>query len=183
MSNETIMLSRKQNVIQFIKFTLFSISAGGVQIVSFTLLNELTGMTYWPCYLIALVLSVLYNFTINRQFTFKSAANISIAMLKVLGYYCVFTPLSTLWGDALTRAGWNEYLVVGGTMAVNFVTEFLFVRFVVFKDSINTNRLGKIENERQKAAALKNTPQNTALAGDSVTTPPSETPKNSQIIF
>lgn len=133
-------LSAGQNAIQFIKFTLFSISAGGLQILSFTLLNELTDLPYWPCYLIALVLSVLYNFTVNRQFTFKSAANVPVAMLKVFGYYCVFTPLSTWWGGALTHAGWNEYLVVGGTMLVNFVTEFLFTRFLVFRNSINTNK-------------------------------------------
>ncbi len=141
-------LTRKQNAVQFIKFTLFSISAGVIQAVSFTLLHELTDFPYWPSYLIALILSVVYNFTVNRKFTFKSAANIPKAMMKVFGYYCVFTPLSTWWGEALTTIGWNAYIVLGGTMITNFVTEFLFTRFVVFGKSINTNELGKKENEK-----------------------------------
>ena len=146
-------LTKKQNAIQFIKFTLFSATAGIIQIISFTLLNELTHFPYWPSYLIALTLSVVYNFTINRHFTFKSAANIPIAMLKVVGYYCVFTPLSTWWGDQLTAIGWNEYLVLAITMVTNFVTEFLFVRFVVYRNSINTNILGQKENEKYGQAA------------------------------
>ena len=141
-------LNAKQNTVQFFKFTLFSISAGVVQVVSFTLLNELTPFTYWPCYLIALILSVIYNFTVNRRFTFKSVANIPIAMFKVTVYYCVFTPLSTWWGDYLTKIGWNDYLVLIGTMAINFITEFLVCRFIVYRNSINTNELGQKERER-----------------------------------
>lgn len=140
MENKTgVSLSTKENIIQFLKFTLFSISAGIVQAVSFAILNELTSFTYWPSYLIALILSVLYNFTVNRKLTFKSANNIPIAMLKVTGYYLVFTPLSTWWGDYLTKIGWNDYFVLVGTMLINFVTEFLFCRFVVYRNSINTN--------------------------------------------
>lgn len=127
-----------QNARQFIKFTLFSASAGIIQAVSFTLLFELAGLPYWPAYLVALVLSVVYNFTVNRRWTFRSAANYPRAMLKVMAYYLVFTPLSTLWGDALTGIGWNEYLVLAGTMIVNFVTEFLFCRFIVYRHSINS---------------------------------------------
>ena len=138
-------LNTKQNTVQFFKFTLFSISAGIVQTVSFTLLNELTPFAYWPSYLIALILSVVYNFTVNRRFTFKSVANIPIAMLKVTGYYCVFTPLSTWWGDYLTKVGWNDYLVLAGTMLINFITEFLVCRFIVYRNSINTNELGQKE--------------------------------------
>jgi len=148
-----VKLSKKQNGIQFFKFTLFSASAGIIQIISFTLLSELVRLPYWPSYLIALILSVLYNFTINRRFTFKSAANIPIAMLKVFGYYCVFTPLSTWWGDSLTGAGWNDYLVLGGTMIINFITEFLFTRFVVYGNSINTNSLAQKENEKMQENA------------------------------
>ncbi len=141
MENKTgIQLSKRQNVVQFLKFTAFSCTAGIVQAVSFTLLHELAHFAYWLSYLIALILSVLYNFTVNRRFTFKSAANIPIAMLKVTGYYCVFTPLSTWLGDYLTNVGWNEYIVLAGTMILNFVTEFLFCRFVVYRNSINTRR-------------------------------------------
>lgn len=133
-------LTKKENLLQGVKFTLFSISAGVIQAVAFALFHELADLPYWPAYLIALVLSVLWNFTLNRSYTFKSAANVPAAMAKVFGYYCVFTPLSTWWGHALTAgAGWPDYLVLAGTMIINFVTEFLFCRFVVYRDSINTN--------------------------------------------
>jgi len=136
-------LSTTQRALQLLKFTLFSISAGLIQLGSFTLLNELTGLDYWPSYLIALVLSVVWNFTFNRRYTFKSAANIPKAMTLVFLYYAVFTPVSTWWVDALTGIGWNEYIVVGGTMIVNFLTEFLFQSLVVFRKTMNTNSLAK----------------------------------------
>ena len=120
-----------------IKFTLFSISAGLIEMIIFSLLTELTDLSYWPCYLIALVLSVLWNFTLNRNYTFKSATNVPIAMLKVAAYYCVFTPLSTIGGNYLAEnLGWNSYLVTIVNMLINFVTEYLYDRYVVFKDSI-----------------------------------------------
>ena len=134
--------SVKKELTRTLKFVLFSASAGIIQIGSFTLLNELAHLTYWVAYLISLILSVLWNFTLNRKFTFKSANNIPIAMLKVAAYYVVFTPLSTWWTAALTEPAygvmWNEYLVVVLTMLVNFITEFLYDRFVVFGKSIDT---------------------------------------------
>ena len=90
---------KKDELLRTIKFTLFSISAGAVQLLSFTLMNELLNLPYWPCYLTALILSVIWNFTLNRKFTFKSANNVPVAMLEVLGYYAVFTPLSTIFGN------------------------------------------------------------------------------------
>ena len=128
--------SEKKNLIQFLKFTAFSFSAGIIQILAFTLLFELINLAYWPSYLAALSLSVLYNFTVNRQFTFKSSANVPIAMLKVFAFYCVFTPLSTVGGNYLTDIRlWNGYVVLVLSMTINFVAEFLFCRFVVFTDS------------------------------------------------
>lgn len=136
-------LTKKQEFWNFIKFVLFSISAGVIQILSFTLLNEViikdVGNEYGWSYFIALVLSVLWNFTANRKFTFKSAKNVPVAMLLVFAFYLVFTPLSIWWGIALTKnAGWNEYLVLGITMVINFVTEFLWTRYVVYRNAINT---------------------------------------------
>jgi len=120
-------------IIRMIKFVAFSMSAAVIQMGSFALLNELSGWSYWPCYLIALVLSVVWNFTLNRKFTFKSAANVPVAMLKVLGYYAVFTPVTTILGNYLAETLlWNEYLVTGINMALNLVTEYLFQRYVVF---------------------------------------------------
>jgi putative flippase GtrA len=144
-------LNAAQRTFQFIKFTLFSISAGIVQAGSFTLLNETTGFPYWPSYLIALTLSVVWNFTFNRRYTFKSTANIPKAMTLVFLYYAVFTPASTWWGDALTNIGWNEYIVLGGTMIINFVTEFLFQSIVVFRRTMNTNALAKREARKKEA--------------------------------
>ena len=131
--------NKKKEWIRMVKFTLFSISAGLIEIVSFSLLNELLHLPYWMSYLIALVLSVLWNFTLNRKFTFKSAANVPVAMLKVACYYAVFTPLSTLLEHQLAgNLGWNEYLVTAINMILNFVTEFLFQRFVVYRNSVDT---------------------------------------------
>ena len=128
----------KKELIRTLKFTLFSVSAGIIQILSFTLMNELLKWNYWVCYLTALLLSIIWNFTLNRKITFKSAANIPVAMLKVLAFYAVFTPLSTWAGEMLTNGGWNEYLVLGLTMVTNFVTEYLYDRFFVFGKSIDT---------------------------------------------
>lgn len=138
-------LSKKENLFQAVKFTLFSISAGIIQIGSYALLHELLHLTderAWMAYLPSLVLSVLWNFTLNRRYTFQSAANVPIAMLKVFGYYCVFTPLSTWWTMRLTGA-LPDYLVEAGTMLMNFITEFLFCRFVVYRGTINTNDRAK----------------------------------------
>ena len=134
-------LTKQQNIAQMIKFTLFSISAGVIQFAAFTLLNELARFPYWPAYLIALVLSVLYNFTVNRRFTFKSAKNVPIAMTQVACFYLVFTPLSTWWGDALAKLGWNEYIVLLGTMAFNLALEYLLCRLVVYRNAMYTREV------------------------------------------
>ena len=134
-----------------VKFLLFSASAGIIEIVSFALLNELTGWSYRPCYLIALVLSVLWNFTLNRRFTFRSANNVPIAMLKVAAFYAVFTPASTLLGNYLAESlGWNEYLVTGINMALNFVTEYLYDTYVVFRGTIDTNDVAERARKKEQ---------------------------------
>jgi len=129
----------KKEFWRVLKFTFFSISAGLIEIVSFALLTEFTPLSYWPCYLTALLLSVLWNFTLNRKFTFQSAANVPVAMLKVLAYYAVFTPVTTIGGNYLAETlGWNEYLVTALNMILNFVTEFLYQRYVVYRNSVDT---------------------------------------------
>ncbi len=134
----------KKELIRIIKFTLFSISAGVIQLLSETLLLEVFGLKgnlAWIAYLIALVLSVLWNFTFNRKFTFQSANNVPVAMLKVACFYAVFTPLSTLWTHYfVVTLNVNEYIVLIGTMLINFVTEFIYDKFVVFRNSIDTNK-------------------------------------------
>ncbi len=144
---------KKSDILQAVKFALFSASAGIIQVASFTLLNEVVlpniniqnekvmavlSSEYGVCYLIALILSVLWNFTFNRRFTFKSATNIPVAMAKVFGFYLVFTPVSTILGNAATGKGINEYIVLALTMLSNMVLEFLFCKFVVYRNNENT---------------------------------------------
>ena len=139
--------NRKKELLRWLKFTFFSISAGLIEIVSFALLTELTPLSYWPCYLTALLLSVLWNFTLNRKFPFQSAANVPEAMLKVLAYYAVFTPVTTFGGNYLVETlGWNDYLVTALNMILNFVTEFLYQRYFVYRNSVDT--AVKTKNEK-----------------------------------
>ena len=136
----------KKELIRTIKFTLFSISAGIIEIVLFTLLDKFTGWTYWPKYLIALIASVIWNFTLNREYTFKSANNVPIAMIKVAIFYAIFTPVSTIAGNYLAEnLGWNDILVTLLNMLCNFVLEYLYDKYVVFRGSIDTknNRKGE----------------------------------------
>lgn len=133
-------MSKNKSVWQMIKFTLFSVSAGIIQILSFTILNEVFKMIYWPAYLLSLILSILWNFTLNRRYTFQSAANVPVAMAKVFGFYLVFTPLSTLLGQLAETSGVNEYIVLGVTMISNFILEFLFCKFVVYRGQENTRQ-------------------------------------------
>lgn len=124
--------------VRVLKFVLFSASAGVIQFGSFALLNELTGWRYWPCYLISLILSILWNFTFNRRFTFQSNANITRAMLLVLAFYAVFTPATTILGDWLAEdLMWNEYVVTIINMLLNLTLEYLYQRFVVYRNRID----------------------------------------------
>ena len=136
------MTNKRTELIRTIKFILFSISAGIIQIVSFAIFEEMLHFTHCLSYLLALSLSVVWNFTLNLTFTFCSANNIPIAMTKVALFYLVFTPLSTWWTAVLTGEGfaWNEYLVLILTMLINFVTEYLYDRFIVFGKSIDTRK-------------------------------------------
>lgn len=145
-------MKKHKELIRSIKFILFSLSAGIIEFASFALLDAFTPWPYWPKYLIALVLSVLWNFTLNRKFTFRSAGNVPIAMLKVALFYVVFTPVSTLLGNYLAETlGWNDLLVTVLNMALNLVTEYLYDRFVVFGKTIDTNE--KAAKEEEESAA------------------------------
>ena len=138
------MSKKKKEIIRMSKFLIFSISAGVIEALVFALLNELTDLRYWPCYLSALVLSVVWNFTLNRQFTFKAANNIPVAMAKVAVFYLIFTPITTIGGNYLVETlGWNEYLVTAMNMVLNFATEYIYDRFIVFGKMIDT----KVEDD------------------------------------
>ena len=132
-------MKENKNLWQAVKFTLFSISAGAIQIGSFALL-ELFIQDYWIPYLISLVLSILWNFTLNRRYTFQSAANVPVAMAKVFGFYLVFTPLSTYLGDIAESYDVNDFIILVITMLCNFVLEFLFCKLVVYRGQENTRK-------------------------------------------
>ena len=132
-------MNNKKEILRVIKFTLFSISAGIIQILVFTILNEVLKLNYTICYLTALVASVIWNFTLNREFTFKSANNIPVAMAKTFVFYLFFTPISTILGTYFVdKLFVNEYIVTGVNMICNFVLEFIYDKFYVFKGTIDT---------------------------------------------
>lgn len=138
-NSQTDKTSRRKELLRVIKFVGFSISAGVIEIVAFTLFNEIAHLPYWISYLVALILSVLWNFTFNRKFTFQAANNIPVAMIKVAVFYAIFTPLTTLLEHKLTAIGWNEYLVTLINMGINLTTEYLYDRYFVFRESLDTN--------------------------------------------
>ena len=140
-------MKNKKELFRKIKFTLFSISAGIIEIVLFSLLNSVFKLPYWISYLVALVASVIWNFTLNREYTFKSTANVPVAMAKVALFYLIFTPVSTILGNELVKHGWNEYLVTGINMLCNFILEYLYDKYFVFRGTIDTKEKGK-KNER-----------------------------------
>ncbi len=131
------MKDNKKQFLQIIKFTLFSVSAGAIQIGSFAVF-EIFIKDYWIPYLASLVLSILWNFTLNRRFTFKSATNVPVAMANIFGFYLVFTPLSTYLGNLAEGNGINDFLILAVTMISNFVLEFLFCKLVVYRGKEDT---------------------------------------------
>lgn len=151
---------KNKELIRTIKFTLFSISAGIIQILLFTLMNELLHLDYWVSYLTSLVASILWNFTINRKVTFKSSNNIKLSMLLVFLFYLVFTPVSTVLGNIAEKNEVNEYIVLAFTMISNFVLEYLYTRYVVYRNSCDTivskeKEIKEEIEEKEKTAELK----------------------------
>lgn len=141
---------KKTEVIRAIKFAIVSASAGVVELGVFTLMNEFTGLKYWPCYLTALVASVVWCFTINRRYTFKSAKNVPKAMLQVFAFYLVFTPATTLLGNYLAEdLLWNEYIVTGINMALNLSLEYLYDTFVVYRNDMDNNDIAAKDSEKE----------------------------------
>ena len=146
--------SKKKEFWRVVKFTLFSASAGLIEAGTIALLETLTPLPSWACYLTGLVLSVLWNFTLNRKFTYRSANNVPKAMLQTFLFYLVFTPVTTLGGNFFAEhLGVNDYVVLIGTMALNFITEYLYQRFYVFRATIDTNDVAERAGEKQLSEA------------------------------
>ena len=142
----------KKEIIRTIKFVIVSASAGIIELGVFTLMNEFTGLKYWPCYLTALVASVIWCFTINRRYTFQSTKNVPRAMAMVFAFYIVFTPASTLLGNYLAETlHWNEYLVTAINMALNLSLEYLYDTFVVYRNEMDNNDIAAKKRARSEA--------------------------------
>jgi len=138
---------------RFVKFGLFSVSAGLIETALFYLLGLVPALGYWSRYLPALTASVVWNFTLNRRYTFHSDANYSKAMLKTFAYYVVFTPFSTILGNWLVEVRFAAYpaaddIVYFATLLFNFATEFLFQRYYVFRGTIDNRE--KIPRQRNR---------------------------------
>lgn len=131
---------KKKEYLRAIKFLLFSISAGVIQFVSFALMDLIPDFDYVIKAYIALTLSVVWNFTFNRKYTFRSISNIKVAMFKTFCYYLVFAPLSIHLADIylVKTLYWNELIVTGCTMLINLITEFLFQRFFIYNNSLDS---------------------------------------------
>lgn len=144
-----------KEIIRAVKFTLISISAGIIQIGSFTLMYELCSLDYWLSYLVSLLLSIIWNFTINRKITFKSASNVPKAMVQLLGFYAVFTPVTMLGGQWIESLGVHGLIVEAVTMILNFVLEFLFCRFVIYRNSCDTAEKKENKGEEESTEDKK----------------------------
>lgn len=138
-----------KELIRAAKFTLISVSAGVIQIGSFTVLYEVLEWKYWLAYLISLLLSIIWNFTINRKVTFKSANNVPKAMAQLLGFYAVFTPVTMFGGQWIEDQGVPGLVVEIVTMLLNFVLEFLFCRFVIYRNSCDTVETKKADPDEE----------------------------------
>ncbi len=158
----------KKEIWRAVKFTLFSISAGVIQAVSSLLLKlvildrvmdpnatmkfiiEQPTSTFIAD-TVGLALSVIWNFTFNRKFTFKAANNVPIAMLLAFVFYIPFYPFQ-IWYVAMVEQGlsaigdWGYIIGLGTCMIINFVLEFLWQQFVVFRGKVDTNSLARKES-------------------------------------
>ena len=145
-----------KEVIRALKFALVSASAGIVEAVVFTGMNELGNFPYYVNYLTALIASIIWCYTVNRKYTFKSTKPVKIILLYAAAFYAVFTPATTLLGSWLTGSlGWNEYLATAINMALNLSLEYLYDTFVVYKNEMDNNDVAKKEVEKANKKNIK----------------------------
>ena len=155
----------KKELWRAVKFTLFSISAGAIQAISSLLLklvildrvmNPNATMTFiikqptstFIADTVGLALSVLWNFTFNRKFTFKAANNVPLAMLLAFVFYIPFYPFQIWYVPMVEQGlasigGWGYVIGLGTCMIINFVLEFLWQKFVVFRGKVDTNDIAQ----------------------------------------
>ena len=140
----------RKELFRAIKFAIVSMSAGIVELGTFTLMNELTNLKYWPCYLTALIASIIWCYTVNRRYTFKSGKSIPVVLAYAAAFYAVFTPATTILGNYLAETlMWNEYIVTIINMTLNLVTEYLYDTYVVYRNDMDNNSIAKKEQEKK----------------------------------
>lgn len=146
----------KKEVIRAVKFALVSASAGIVEAVVFTGMNELGDFPYYANYLTALIASIIWCYTVNRKYTFKSTKPVKIILLYAAAFYAVFTPATTLLGSWLTGSlGWNEYIATAINMALNLSLEYLYDTFVVYRNEMDNNDVARKEAEKANKKNIK----------------------------
>ena len=140
----------RKELFRAIKFAIVSMSAGIVELGTFTLMNELTNLKYWPCYLTALIASIIWCYTINRRYTFKSGKPIPVVLAYAAAFYAVFTPATTILGNYLAETLlWNEYLVTIINMTLNLVTEYLYDTYVVYRNNMDNNSIAQKQAQKE----------------------------------
>ena len=148
---------KNKEVARTLKFVLFSASAGIIETVAMILCEEVIKIPgHYVCYTIALVLSILWNFTFNRKFTFQSAENVPKAMALVFLFYVPFAPF-TIWMEHFLADthDWNEYVVLAINMALNLSLEYLWDSKIVYRNSKDTNERAKRKAAEEAAKATE----------------------------
>jgi len=129
-----------KELLRTIKFVLISMSAGLIQAGSYALLFYVLDTGWTIANFTSLALSIVWNFTFNRKFTFKSATNVPVAMVKAFAFYLWFYPAQYYLGQIflINNLGLNETLVQGITMVLNLALEYPWQKFFVFKGSVDS---------------------------------------------
>lgn len=146
--------AKRQEKLQFVKYALCAASAGIIQFLTFTILQavipdngqtmhfivENMSVVTFSATTVALCLSILWNFTLNRKFTFKDAGNVPKAMVLAFIFYIPFYPFQTWYVHTIKEllgASINidaaGIIAEGTVMIMNFILEFLWQKFVVFR--------------------------------------------------
>ena len=169
---------KNSSVWQAVKYFLCAASAGLIQFVTFTILSTVfdkTGVTasmgkmwffgemdksLFTATTIALGLSIIWNFTLNRKFTFKAANNVPLAMGLAFLFYVPFYPFQTWYVGAVTgairdaigqpEATWPSIIAEGTVMLINGILEFCWQKFVVFRMPKGKDVMPEEENAEEE---------------------------------
>ena len=146
---------KRKTLFQIIKYAICTASAGLIEFITFTILTKTpilssmanekvwffteNNLAWFVATAIALFLSIVWNFTINRKFTFKSAGNVPRAMSLAFLFYVPFFPFK-LWFNSYMpeHLGVDSLLIEVITMLINGVLEFCWQKFVIYRKEQDT---------------------------------------------